>query len=367
VLFYARIFERGADRSFAERSTFVREAGAWRYAAGELVPRAELPEDVDHPGRTESLIAPPPVHFSTFGGRALSSWPVATLTLRSALQLQSGRAMTKIGERVRKTAGILALGSLAAAGCTDRRPFDMAVVHSGVVHVGVEHPGGGTEGKVTVTVSPAEETGCYEVPDDLRFTANGVAATSVDLYENTTSYMARPCDGSYRAAVVATFTIADTTQPVAIDIAQGSDHAMMTVQPLARPPLTLTWDGTLGGGSQGGYSLAELVPQSGDPSEVANGVSCWKAWLCPPGSDANCATPVSVDVLTTPSSSGARLELSYGQGSPGMRSLWISGGTSSSALDCGAPPVSECSGFAACGAHSDNHGYLLGPYPFVLE
>jgi SEC-C motif-containing protein len=49
VLFYARIFERGADRSFAERSTFVREAGVWRYATGELVPRTELPEDVDRP------------------------------------------------------------------------------------------------------------------------------------------------------------------------------------------------------------------------------------------------------------------------------------------------------------------------------
>ena len=47
VLFYARIFERGADRSFAGRSTFVREAGVWRYEAGELVPRTELPEDVD--------------------------------------------------------------------------------------------------------------------------------------------------------------------------------------------------------------------------------------------------------------------------------------------------------------------------------
>jgi SEC-C motif-containing protein len=47
VLFYARIFERGADRSFAERSTFVREAGGWRYAAGELVPKTELPDDVD--------------------------------------------------------------------------------------------------------------------------------------------------------------------------------------------------------------------------------------------------------------------------------------------------------------------------------
>jgi len=47
VLFYARIFERGADRSFAERSTFVREAGVWRYVTGELVPRTELPEDMD--------------------------------------------------------------------------------------------------------------------------------------------------------------------------------------------------------------------------------------------------------------------------------------------------------------------------------
>lgn len=52
VLFYAHIFERGADRSFAERSTFVREAGAWRYAAGEIVPQADLPEDVDRPSRT---------------------------------------------------------------------------------------------------------------------------------------------------------------------------------------------------------------------------------------------------------------------------------------------------------------------------
>lgn len=52
VLFYARIFERGADRSFAERSAFVREAGAWRYEAGELVPRTELPEDVDRPSGT---------------------------------------------------------------------------------------------------------------------------------------------------------------------------------------------------------------------------------------------------------------------------------------------------------------------------
>lgn len=45
VLFYARIFERGVDRSFAELSTFVREDGAWRYASGVSVPRARLPDD----------------------------------------------------------------------------------------------------------------------------------------------------------------------------------------------------------------------------------------------------------------------------------------------------------------------------------
>ncbi len=37
VTFHARIFERGRDRSFTERSQFVRENGAWRYAAGETV------------------------------------------------------------------------------------------------------------------------------------------------------------------------------------------------------------------------------------------------------------------------------------------------------------------------------------------
>ena len=35
VVFHARIFERGVDRSFSERSHFVREDGAWRYAFGE--------------------------------------------------------------------------------------------------------------------------------------------------------------------------------------------------------------------------------------------------------------------------------------------------------------------------------------------
>lgn len=46
VLFYARIFERGADRSFAELSTFDREPAGWRYASGVLVPGARLPRDV---------------------------------------------------------------------------------------------------------------------------------------------------------------------------------------------------------------------------------------------------------------------------------------------------------------------------------
>jgi SEC-C motif-containing protein len=36
VLFHARIFERGVDRSFTERSRFYREALGWRYAGGDL-------------------------------------------------------------------------------------------------------------------------------------------------------------------------------------------------------------------------------------------------------------------------------------------------------------------------------------------
>jgi SEC-C motif-containing protein len=45
VLFFAGIFERGRDCSFAELSEFVREDGAWRYASGITIPRAELPTD----------------------------------------------------------------------------------------------------------------------------------------------------------------------------------------------------------------------------------------------------------------------------------------------------------------------------------
>jgi SEC-C motif domain protein len=37
VTFHARIFERGKDISFSERSTFRREGGAWRYAGGEIL------------------------------------------------------------------------------------------------------------------------------------------------------------------------------------------------------------------------------------------------------------------------------------------------------------------------------------------
>ena len=37
VVFRARIFERGVDRSFSERSRFRREEGAWRYEGGDLV------------------------------------------------------------------------------------------------------------------------------------------------------------------------------------------------------------------------------------------------------------------------------------------------------------------------------------------
>lgn len=41
VLFVARVFEKGKDRSFSERSTFVREDGAWKYASGTFVDPAD--------------------------------------------------------------------------------------------------------------------------------------------------------------------------------------------------------------------------------------------------------------------------------------------------------------------------------------
>ncbi|MDB5219961.1 MAG: hypothetical protein JWO86_7888 [Myxococcaceae bacterium] len=47
VMFYARIFEKGVDGSFVELSRFVREGNAWRYASGILVPKGDLPVDLD--------------------------------------------------------------------------------------------------------------------------------------------------------------------------------------------------------------------------------------------------------------------------------------------------------------------------------
>lgn len=46
VLFLARVFEKGQDRSFAELSQFRKEAGGWRYASGVLVRKEDLPSDV---------------------------------------------------------------------------------------------------------------------------------------------------------------------------------------------------------------------------------------------------------------------------------------------------------------------------------
>lgn len=42
VLFFARVFEKGKNVSFAERSRFRREGGLWRYASGELIDPATL-------------------------------------------------------------------------------------------------------------------------------------------------------------------------------------------------------------------------------------------------------------------------------------------------------------------------------------
>ena len=41
VRFFARVFERGVNRSFEELSTFHREGGAWRYAGGSVSERGD--------------------------------------------------------------------------------------------------------------------------------------------------------------------------------------------------------------------------------------------------------------------------------------------------------------------------------------
>ena len=47
VMFYARIFEKGVDRSFVELSGFSRENDAWRYASGIMLPKADLPLNLE--------------------------------------------------------------------------------------------------------------------------------------------------------------------------------------------------------------------------------------------------------------------------------------------------------------------------------
>jgi SEC-C motif-containing protein len=47
VLFYARLFERGHDRSFVELSEFRREGGGWRYLRGYTVPIGLVRERLD--------------------------------------------------------------------------------------------------------------------------------------------------------------------------------------------------------------------------------------------------------------------------------------------------------------------------------
>ena len=46
IMFYARIFEKGADQSFVELSRFSREGDAWRFATGSVLGTADLPADV---------------------------------------------------------------------------------------------------------------------------------------------------------------------------------------------------------------------------------------------------------------------------------------------------------------------------------
>lgn len=45
VLFFARIFMRGVDRSFVELSHFIHEEGRLRYASGIVAPRSEFGSD----------------------------------------------------------------------------------------------------------------------------------------------------------------------------------------------------------------------------------------------------------------------------------------------------------------------------------
>jgi SEC-C motif-containing protein len=54
VLFTARVFEKGQDRSFVELSEFERADGSWRYREGLTVPRSSLDEE---PSTIEAFLA----------------------------------------------------------------------------------------------------------------------------------------------------------------------------------------------------------------------------------------------------------------------------------------------------------------------
>jgi SEC-C motif-containing protein len=45
VLFLAKVFERGRDFSFVERSEFAHDGTGWRYRRGDLLPLAKIPGD----------------------------------------------------------------------------------------------------------------------------------------------------------------------------------------------------------------------------------------------------------------------------------------------------------------------------------
>jgi SEC-C motif-containing protein len=46
VLFHARVFERGRDFSFAERSEFAHDGTGWRYVHGDTVPVNKIEGDL---------------------------------------------------------------------------------------------------------------------------------------------------------------------------------------------------------------------------------------------------------------------------------------------------------------------------------
>jgi SEC-C motif-containing protein len=60
VLFYARIFETGKDRSFVERSEFRHDGTGWRYLTGDGFPASQSPR----PPETLTL-----AHFPSPAGR----------------------------------------------------------------------------------------------------------------------------------------------------------------------------------------------------------------------------------------------------------------------------------------------------------